>query len=209
MELCRGRCTAQKLCSDLPHKYHQDGLGWYRNHKTITAKAAIHIQTAMHHTQVTTIPAECVINQSKRKTSYAKRSRKAKQHTAPDELESHNPMPPNHMDTPHMCYETCTHYKQHNILFQRLPLLACQEGPSKLHQDITPARFPKTDSHAEWVVSGCSSCLSWVYRKAHQHSIQTLPQAPKNRLPCRSTRKGWLAAAAGADIAHCYCSCCR
>ena len=42
-----------------------------------------------------------LINQSKCKTSYAKRSLKTKQHTAPDELESHNPMPANHMPTPH------------------------------------------------------------------------------------------------------------
>ena len=41
------------------------------------------------------------INQSKRKTSYAKRSLKTKQHTTPDELESHNPMPAHHMATPH------------------------------------------------------------------------------------------------------------
>ena len=32
------------------------------------------------------------INQSKRKTSYAKRSLKTKQHTTPDELESHKPI---------------------------------------------------------------------------------------------------------------------
>ena len=41
------------------------------------------------------------INQSKRKSSYAKRSLKTKQHTTPDELESLNPMPANHMATPH------------------------------------------------------------------------------------------------------------
>ena len=40
------------------------------------------------------------INQSKLKTSYAKRSLKTKQDTTPDKLESHNPMPANHMDTP-------------------------------------------------------------------------------------------------------------
>ena len=39
------------------------------------------------------------INQ-KRKTSYAKRSLKTKQHTTSDELESHNPMPANHIATP-------------------------------------------------------------------------------------------------------------
>ena len=40
------------------------------------------------------------INQSKGKCSYATRSLKTKQHTTPDELESHNPMPANHMATP-------------------------------------------------------------------------------------------------------------
>jgi len=42
-----------------------------------------------------------LINQSKRKTSYAKRSLRTNQHTTPaDEQKSHNPMPANHMDTP-------------------------------------------------------------------------------------------------------------
>ena len=40
------------------------------------------------------------INHSKRRTSYATRLLKTKQHTTPAELESHNPMPANHMDTP-------------------------------------------------------------------------------------------------------------
>ena len=48
------------------------------------------------------LSGQCIvlIHQPKRKTSYAKRSSKTKQHTTPDELESHNPMPTNHVDTP-------------------------------------------------------------------------------------------------------------
>ena len=52
----------------------------------------------------------CSINQSRRKASYAKRSLKTNQHTTPDEVESHKPMPADHMDTALLLGPKCKPY---------------------------------------------------------------------------------------------------
>ena len=74
----------------------------------------VNLCTNMDPPQIDNKQKDQSMNQLKRKTSYAKRSLKTKQHTTPDELESHNPRPANHMDTPHTG-EPLRPHKHYNI----------------------------------------------------------------------------------------------